>query len=247
MAFAGVFARPPKNSHEVLQPQAYIDGEKLARVGLPDLKQILGDAYEVYDSGGVGELDVRALLKQYGERKNADDMSAMWQGGAYVTYLRKAKAAGTAPTTADLALVYVSRWKTPQSAERFARFYANAVGQRYASAALEPAAACGEKSGEKSAGKNCPASSVQISTEEGPVVVERWNDNSVVISEGFDTATAFKIHSAVRDGSAGQQARTFPQDELGLRLYEIPAFREFADRIGRALAQEMTKPGTNRF
>ena len=29
MAFAGAFARPPRNSHEVLQPDAYIDGEKL--------------------------------------------------------------------------------------------------------------------------------------------------------------------------------------------------------------------------
>src|SRR5579864_6090297 len=30
MAFAGVFARPPRNTHEVLQPSAYINREKLA-------------------------------------------------------------------------------------------------------------------------------------------------------------------------------------------------------------------------
>ena len=70
MAFAGAFARPPKNSHEVLQPEAYIKGEKLPPLGVPDLKQLLGEQYEVYDSGGIGQLDVRALLKQYGERKN---------------------------------------------------------------------------------------------------------------------------------------------------------------------------------
>ncbi len=29
MAFSGVFARPPRNSHEVLQPEAYINAEKL--------------------------------------------------------------------------------------------------------------------------------------------------------------------------------------------------------------------------
>ena len=29
MAFAGAFTRPPRNSHEVLQPETYIQGEKL--------------------------------------------------------------------------------------------------------------------------------------------------------------------------------------------------------------------------
>ncbi len=235
MAFAGVFARPPRNSHEVLHPESYINSEKMPRVGLPDLKHILGDQYGVYDSGGVGELDVRALLKQYGERKIADDVSAAWQGGAYVTYLRKEKAAGASPTTADLALVYVSKWKSPQAAERFARFYANAVGRRYVTAAVESVAAC--------SGTNCPASSAQVMTEEGPVLVERWND-SVVVSEGFDTTTAGKIQNAFHDGSAGAQAEALPQQEIGLRLFDLPAFQDFADEIGRRIVVEMKNPGS---
>jgi hypothetical protein len=234
MAFAGVFARPPKNSHEVLQPEAYINGEKLPRLGLPDLKKILGDQYEVYDSGGVGELDVRALLKQYGERRNADDISSAWQGGAYVTYLRKTNASAS-PTTADLALVYVSKWRTPQAAERFARFYANAVGKRYNTATVQATAACG--------GTICPASSAQLQTEEGPVLVERWSDNTVVVSESFDSATAERIHGAVRDESTGQHAEN-PQREIGLRFYDIPAFRDFADEIDRRIAAEMLQSST---
>src|SRR5271155_955808 len=66
MAFAGAFARPPRNSHEVLQPETYIQNEKLAPVRIPDVQGVLGGQYDVYDSGGIGELDVRALLKQYG-------------------------------------------------------------------------------------------------------------------------------------------------------------------------------------
>ena len=89
MAFAGAFARPPRNSHEVLQPEAYINHEKLPATGVPDLQQLLGEDYDVYDSGGIGQLDVRAYLKQYGERKSADDVSSAWQGGAYVTFHRK--------------------------------------------------------------------------------------------------------------------------------------------------------------
>src|SRR5882672_7925602 len=135
MAFAGVFARPPRNSHEVLQPQTYIHGEKLPPVRIPDMREVLNNQYDVYDSGGMGELDVRALLKQYGERKIADDVSSAWQGGAYVTFRRKDKVLveGSA-STADLALLYISQWKTAQAAERFARFYVDTVSQRYHSA-----------------------------------------------------------------------------------------------------------------
>lgn len=236
MAFAGVFARPPKNSHEVLRPETYINGEKLPRIALPDLKQVVGDQFDVYDSGGIGELDVRALLKQYGERKSADDISSAWQGGAYMTYLRKANAAGATPTTADLALVYVSKWRTPQAAERFARFYAKTVALRYSTATVQPAAAC--------SGPNCPLSRTQASTEEGPVVVERWNDNSVVVSEGFDATTAVKIHGAMHGSSAGTEAETVPQTEVGLRLFSIPAFQDFALKIGRQIILEMTNPAS---
>lgn len=230
MAFAGAFARPPKNSHEVLQPEAYINGEKVRPVNIPDLKKQLGVAYDVYDSGGIGQLDVRALLKQYGERKGADDISSAWQGGAYVTYHRKDKDAASA-TTADLALLYVSRWKTPQAAERFARFYANTVGLRYRSATPQNPPAC--------SGSNCPASSAQILTEEGPVIIEQWADNSVVVSESFDSDTAAKVHGAVRDGVAATHAELIPQDEIGLRLFDIPAFQRFADQIGIEIAREI--------
>lgn len=236
MAFSGAFVRPPRNSHEVLQPDAYINREKLPTTAVPDLKAILGEQYDVFDSGGIGQLDIRAYLKQYGERKNADDISSAWQGGAYVTYHRKDKntdkaANDTSATTADLALLYVSRWKTPQAAERFARFYTGAVALRYQTAAAQPLPAC--------SGTNCPVSAAQISTEEGLVVVQQWADNSVIVSESFDTPTAEKVHAAVREGVSAVHAEVYPQDEIGLRLHEIPAFQRFAEQIGMQFAAEM--------
>lgn len=236
MAFAEAFARPPKNSHEVLHPEAYLDHEKLPPLQIPDMKSVLSSEYQVYDSGSIGELDVRALLKQYGERRNADNLSAEWQGGTYVLYWRKADPSATAPaSTADLALLYVSRWKSSQGAARFARFYAGAVAQRYQSATAEQVAAC--------AGENCPMSTSQITTEEGPVIVEQWTDNTVVISESFDAPTAGKMRTTIRNGAGagGTQAENVPQEEIGLRLLEIPAFQVFADRIGDALAAEIVK------
>jgi len=76
-------------------------------------------------------------------------------------------------------------------------------------------------------------------TEEGPVLVEHWADNSVIVTESFDTTTAAKVHSAVRDGVANVRADVFPQDEIGLRLYDIPAFRKIVEQIGLQIAREM--------
>jgi hypothetical protein len=238
MAFSGVFARPPRNSHEVLQPEAYISGLKVPPVRIPDMQQVLSNQYEVYDSGGIGELDVRALLKQYGERKIAAELSSAWQGGAYVTYRRATKAAAEiSPALSDLAFLYVSRWKSPQAAERFARFYASAVSQRYRSATPQASLTC--------AGADCPVSTVQIATEEGPVIVQHWADNSVVVSESFDVTTAAKLREAVRGGVAAVHADNLrdnntSEDELGSRLYEIPAFRRFHAAIGERIAERMT-------
>jgi hypothetical protein len=246
MAFAEVFAHPPRTSHEVLQPETYINGEKLPPARIPDMKTLLSDRYDVYDSGGIGEIDVRALLKQYGERKIADDLSSAWQGGSFVTFRRKDQdkdkdrknAAADAPvSTADVALLYISRWRTAQAAERFARFYAAAVSQRYRSAIVEEVQAC--------SGANCPLSMAQITTEEGPVIVERRQDNSVIVSESFDTATSAKLRAALRnrvsddDKKDAVHAQYLPQEEIGLRLFENPAFSAFAQEIGERIAESI--------
>jgi len=234
MAFAGAFARPPRNSHEVLQPDTYIQGEKLPPIRIPDMREALNNQYDVYDSGGIGELDVRALLKQYGERKIADEVSSEWQGGAYATFRRKDKVvADVSPGTGDLSLLYISRWKTPQVAEWFAGFYARAVSQRYDSATVQAVPAC--------SGMNCPVSVVQIATEEGPVIVEHWKDNSVVVSESFDPATAAKLRAALRDGTGAVQAESLPPREIGSRLLEIPAFQVFAQQVGEQIAKGMSR------
>lgn len=233
MAFSGVFARPPRNTHEVLQPTAYINSEKSSPVRIPDVQPILSDNYAVYDSGGVGELDVRALLKTYGNRKEADILAAAWQGGSYVAYRRTAKTATDTLTTADLALLYVSRWKSAESAERFAHVYATAIAQRYHTATPQPVASC--------AGAKCPTSAVQMLTEEGPVIVQQWADNTVLVSESFDQITAGKLVDAVRERNAEARADNLCHDELGSRLYDLPEFSAFQSQIGERVLRELER------
>jgi phosphopantetheinyl transferase (holo-ACP synthase) len=235
MAFAGAFARPPRNTHEVLQPKAYIDGEKLPAVRVPDVRSLLSGTYEMYDSGSVGELDVRGLLKQYGDRIVADDLASAWRGGAFVTFRRTPQGAARVddPTTADLALLYVSRWQSTQSAERFAHLYATAVGQRYQKAVTQPTESC--------AGTECPVSAVQVLTEEGPVIVERWADNTVLVSESFDATTAAKLSNAVRQGGPAMQAENLQPGELSLRLCALPEFSAFQQAIATRILDEVEK------
>jgi hypothetical protein len=231
MAFSGVFARPPHNTHEVLQPIAYINHEKLLAIGIPDVQQIVSDKYTSYDSGRVGELDVRALLKQYGNRKEADTLAAEWRGGAYVTLRRTAKAGTDAVTTADLALLYASRWKSAQSAERFAHLYVVAIAERYQNTAPQTVAAC--------TAAKCPVSTVQVLTEEGLVIVEQWADNTVLVSESFDQTTAGRLVDAVRERNADVHAENHREDEVGVRLYALPGFATFQSKIGDGILREL--------
>lgn len=219
LAFTGALAHPPRSTHEVLQPDAYLSGEKLMPMRIPDLRPIVSGRYELYDSGAFGELDVRALLKQYGEKRAAADLSPAWRGGAYVAFRKAAESplpAGEG-SPADVAMVYISRWRTPEAAQRFAKVYAAAVSKRYKTAQPQAEAPCAA---------NCAARTA-ILTEEGPVIIEQLADNTLMISESFDEITAGKLRDAMLDKSAEQRANLLEPEELSLRLYDLPAFREF--------------------
>ncbi len=230
-AFQGMFTQPPRNTHEVFDSRAYLEHAKLVPVQIPDLSSMLGDNYEVFDSGSFGELDVRALLKQFGDKHGATDFAPAWEGGTYVAFKRTAIPAGTEPTTKDVALMYVSHWRTTQAAEHFARFYATTVAWRYQKAVVQDVPAC--------ATAPCPVGAALVSTEEGPVIVEQWPDNTVIVSESFDAATASRLIAAVRNASGVQHADAAPLPELSMRLYSLPAFQAFQSQIGGEILRRM--------
>jgi len=234
-AFQGVFAQPPRNTHEVFDSKAYLEHAKLTPVAIPEVDSLLGKDYEVFDAGSFGELDVRALLKQFGDKHGATDFAPAWAGGAYVAFKRGQ--AGPQPSTADVALLYVSRWKTAQAAEHFARFYATTVAKRYQTAAVQNVPTC--------TAAPCPTGAALVSTEEGPVIVEQWADNTVIVSESFDSETEAKLSAAIRNGVKERHAEVF-LPELTMRLYTLPAFQAFQERFGievlKALASSLLPP-----
>jgi len=229
MAFAGAFARPPRTTHEILQPKSYLEHEKLPAVHIPNMLPLLEGKYSVFDSGTIGELDVKALLEQYGQRRAADDLAASWRGGRYLTF-QKSDADTRNPSTPDFALLYVSRWKSAPVAERFAHIYAAAVSGRYQTATPENPPSCTQAP--------CPVFSTQFSTEEGPVIVQLWPEDTVVVSESFDQATAAKLLNAAQEPPKEDSADTFSSDELGMRLYEVPGFFAFQAQIRESIVEQ---------
>ena len=58
------FKNPPRSTREIMEPAAYLSGEKLAPLPLPDFKKDF-KAYDKFDVGAVGEFDVAILIDQY--------------------------------------------------------------------------------------------------------------------------------------------------------------------------------------
>jgi hypothetical protein len=182
MAFAGAFKNPPRDTREIMQPDSYLDGQRVEPLRLPRLSDLLKKNYVGYDSGAVGEFDVYILLKQYSGPELAEKLSQAWRGGAY--YLGRKKDAKPPKPDApipmgDLGLLYVSNWATPEDAGYFAKAYSLWLPKKYKSVA--PVA---EQKGRA------------WTTEQGPVSIEVAG-NRVLVMEGFDAATAAAVRAKV--------------------------------------------------
>ena len=234
-AFASVFAHPPVNTHEILEPKAYLEGEKTPTVSIPDLSGILASNYETYDSGSIGQLDTRILAQQLGSENDMFTVTPEWQGGAYIAARRKTVSPETT-STADIALLYVSRWKTPEAAKRFLEIYRNSLGKRLVVTDEKPwaPAAC-------SAGALCQSvKATRVNTSEGPVFLEQLRDNTVLITQSFGEDTVNSMRQAVMSpGGSRTRASNSATSDLSLRLREIPAFNAFQDQVGREFRQSI--------
>lgn len=194
-AFVGTMANPPKTTREIMQPQTYLSGEKIAPLQVPKLQPILGTGYRGYDAGAMGEFDVSVFLAQFRDAgKRPDDLYREWRGGAYFAALRcdltdcqeakknKNTDIAVSPPTSALALFYLSRWSSPENAARFAEQYRGSLLKRYKFA--------------QGLTSNPNDKPTRWMTDEGPVSIETRGDE-VLVLESFDEATIRKISDAI--------------------------------------------------
>jgi len=187
LAYAGAFKDPPKTTREIMEPETYLDHEKLEPMKIIDMdKDFKG--YDTFDIGAIGEFDVDVLVEQYAGAKEAAVMYPAWRGGYY--FAGKPKRNESAP----LGLLYVSRWSDAAKAAEFAAVYAKSLAGRY-----HMRQALG---GDGKADPDAPPldswrtlrGSHAWLTEEGVVEIEVRGD-TVLISESLDDETTQRVET----------------------------------------------------
>ncbi len=196
-AFAGVLQNPPHTTRQIMQPETYLSGEKIEPMRVPDFKHDFKD-YTKFDIGAMGEFDVYTLMEQYAGKPLSKKLCPEWRGGYY--YAAKVKSDATAP----LALFYVSRWSSPETAAQFAGIYAQSLKQRYKKATEQP----DSKEAAQSPASTDEAAPASLegrhawSTEEGVIVIEKQGD-TVLVSESLDPATTATLEREVFPTASG--------------------------------------------
>jgi hypothetical protein len=193
-AFASVLQNPPHTTRQIMQPETYISGEKIAPMHVPDFKHDFKD-YQKFDIGAMGEFDVAMLVEQYVGKEASKKLYPEWRGGYY--YAAKTKNDSAAP----LGLLYVSRWSTPDAAAQFAGIYAHSLKDRYKKAreSGEPAPVRQDAQDKPVTGEKMPPpleGRHTWSTEEGDVLIEDKGD-TVFVSESLDSATTGALEKEV--------------------------------------------------
>ncbi len=180
-AYVQALQEPPRNTRDILSPESYLKNQSVPTMRIPVLEKELGKGYEKYDVGSIGQFDIVLFAKQFSSNVDARELSAAWRGGFYYSAVKKGAEKKPAMTTADLGVVYLSRWASPAMAQRFADLYARSFKIKYNSATHDQG---------------------QWKSEEGPMSVEVVGDRLLII-EGFDAATAAKLRAAaVREETA---------------------------------------------
>jgi hypothetical protein len=214
-AFSGVLQNPPRDTRQVMQPAAYVAGQVVPPLRPPDLAAITA-GYSRIDTGAMGQFDVSLLATQYAGAEEAAKLAPEWRGGYYYAASVPAKqnAAPAAPQpaadTASVALLYLSRWNTPEAARQFAAVYAAGLKKRYAT--VEPmtvAAATPQLRVVVQQAQRGVPPATSFTTDEGLVTIEPHGD-LLLVTESFDATTVRKIRDALfaTPGASDQKPET---------------------------------------
>jgi hypothetical protein len=195
-AFAGLLEHPPIDTRQVMEPATYLAGQDVAPPTIPDLDKLIAPNYLRYDFGGMGEFDIYLLAKQYAPDTDAKQYYSHWRGGYYLAAHEK-----SAPKD-QIALLYFSRWDSPDAAKAFAKLYSGYVPKRY----QLPAGVSAVSSAARDESGNMVFQ--WDLAQQGKVVIQT-HGSDVLVLEGFNDTTANRIRDALLS-AAPSTAATSP-------------------------------------
>jgi hypothetical protein len=182
---------------------------------MPDVHGLLDPDYQPYDIGVMGELDVRILTELFGGPEMAAMLTPQWKGGLYyAVQSRKALTPAQQSSTASVALLYLSAWRSEGAAREFAKLYGRELSKKYSAVVRDPTA---ETSSDEQV----------YNGSEGQVLIVRQG-KQVFVSESFEPTTARKLQflffGAQQTGETQQAAHAQPPpDELNSHLTRLMA------------------------
>jgi hypothetical protein len=128
--FAGVdaaFNNLPVSSAQILHPESYAAGLQPIDVSAPDLAGQLGAPWRRLDTNVLGELGIRNVLAQYGDRQTAQAAASGWRGDRWQLL----------DHDGQLALVLRTVWASDAQASRFFLTYGQGLKVRFPDAKAE--------------------------------------------------------------------------------------------------------------
>jgi hypothetical protein len=193
-AFAELFRNPPRTTRQIMEPDTYLSGERLEPMPVPDLRQVFKN-YDRFDVGAVGEFDVAVLIDQYAGAAISHQLYPEWRGGYYFAVRPKGDPA------APLALLYASRWSTPEKAANFAAIYAAGLSKRYSH--VHDVTEDGKEPPVETSALDHLTGKRTWLTEDGPVVIDVQGD-TVMVTESLDQTTTDKLEQEVLEVAAAR-------------------------------------------
>ena len=197
-AFLGTLEKPPADTRQIMEPESYLQDSVAQALPVPDLDKLIAPDYERYDFAGMGAFDVYLLARQYAPDEDAKQYYRHWRGGYYLAAHQK-----TAPK-GQIALLYVSRWDSPQAAAAFQKLYSSYVPIRYHLGSTNGVAGDG--------GGADPRIEWNVGTQ-GKVLLEA-HDRELLIMEGLDDATMNRLRSALTESVNDPQTHSGPSVNL---------------------------------
>jgi hypothetical protein len=120
---AGIFAKPPASTQQILHPDLYTSGKVPAPLSLPSMEKTLGADWTKLEENAMGEFGWKEVLKQFLGEPRAKPLAAAWDGDRYVVYEQK--------QTKRLLLITRERLATEEQAQRFFGQYSEALEKKY--------------------------------------------------------------------------------------------------------------------
>jgi hypothetical protein len=120
---AGVFAKPPLSTQQIMHPALYTSGKVPVQATLPSFDKLLGADWAKLDENIMGEFGWKEVLKQFLDEQRATPLAAAWEGDRYAVYEHK--------QTKRLLLVARLKLASEEQAARFFGQYSEALEKKY--------------------------------------------------------------------------------------------------------------------